>query len=166
MARGGKREGAGAKPKQLKRILVGQFCEKIYRTKLEENYRYKLNKMTENTKVLHKFAQSIPVEKRREWLSKEEGYLDYKESLKEALQKDQRILDQVNKAYDLLENGKITEDELDEKLEDLQPRRVLNVKPEIPSRKEILRVVADKFDLSEHTVDKYWKLYRKFEKSI
>jgi len=167
MSRGGKRKGSGAKQKEFKKIKVGQFCEKIHRAKLKENYQLKLNKKTENTEKLEEQVRTIPVKDRKAWLqADEDGYLDHLENFYEALRKDQGLLDKSNKLIDLFDAKEITKEKLDQELEYLEPTKLISIKSKKPSRKEILRLAAEKFNLSEHTVDKYWKYYRKLEKTI
>ena len=146
---GGKRKGAGRKPKwdPLFKLRVGQDCENLFRQEeelakkkaIDEHFSTKTDIKNVWDKV-HK----IPIPRRSNWLKSEAG--------------DQHISD------------------IEEELETLRATtanisptsRLLKIptKPPRGSRLRIISEIAEKYSLSAKQVDNLWQEYRRFERSL
>ena len=145
---GGKRKGAGRKPKWdlLFKLRVGQDCESLFRQEEELAKKKAIDEHfsteTEIKNVWDK-VHKIPIPRRSTWLKSEAG--------------DQHISD------------------IEEELETLRATtanispasRLLKIptKPPRGSRLRIITEIAEKYSLSAKQVDNLWQEYRRFERS-
>ena len=145
---GGKRKGAGRKPKWdlLFKLRVGQDCESLFRQEEELAKKKAIDEHfsteTEIKNVWDK-VHKIPIPRRSNWLKSEAG--------------DQHISD------------------IEEELETLRATtanispasRLLKIptKPPRGSRLRIISEIAEKYSLSAKQVDNLWQEYRRFERS-
>ena len=145
---GGKRKGAGRKPKWdlLFKLRVGQDCESLFRQEEELAKKKAIDEhfSTEtDIKNVWDKAHKIPIPRRSNWLKSEDG--------------DQHISD------------------IEEELETLRATtanispasRLLKIptKPPRGSRLRIISEIAEKYSLSAKQVDNLWQEYRRFERS-
>ena len=145
---GGKRKGAGRKPKWdlLFKLRVGQDCESLFRQEEELAKKKAIDEhfSTEtDIKNVWDKVHKIPIPRRSNWLKSEAG--------------DQHISD------------------IEEELETLRATtanispasRLLKIptKPPHGSRLRIISEIAKKYSLSAKQVDNLWQEYRRFERS-
>ena len=145
---GGKRKGAGRKPKWdlLFKLRVGQDCESLFRQEEELAKKKAIDEhfSTEtDIKNVWDKVHKIPIPRRSNWLKSEAG--------------DQHISD------------------IEEELETLRATtanispasRLLKIptKPPRGSRLRIISEIAEKYSLSAKQVDNLWQEYRRFERS-
>ena len=145
---GGKRKGAGRKPKwdPLFKLRVGQDCENLFRQEEELAKKKAIDEhfSTEtDIKNVWDKVHKIPIPRRSNWLKSEAG--------------DQHISD------------------IEEELETLRATtanispasRLLKIptKPPRGSRLRIISEIAEEYSLSAKQVDNLWQEYRRFERS-
>lgn len=143
---GGKREGAGRKPKWpfFFKIDVGQACERLWRETMEKADQASRSEMFSEKSELAVYwrkAAQVPVAERKEWRDSEEGKLHH---------------DDVEIELSALSP---------EQPENQPVPRIVQIsrKPPRGSRKRITEAVAREFGILPQQVDNIWQQYRKFE---
>ena len=150
-AHGGKRKGAGRKPKWScdDVITIGQACEVHFRAVVHAEFEKRKNALISNDVTdledLFQNAQSIPVEDRQEWLKDENGGVQHLADVEEELAT------------------------LNATMEGIDPKsRVFQIVGKAPkgTRSRIIKIVAEEYDLKTTQVDNLWQRYRRFEREL
>ena len=142
MPRGGARKNAGRKPKLTdeEQLWIGAECE---------SRQQKANRGKEKPGIAGKRrgvakewakAKAVPISERKEWIDSEAGR-EYLEDVEFALREDQGILP-------------------DDPCDPARVSRIEIKRPKGPTTK-IIRRVANRESISEHTVKRCWTEYRK-----
>ena len=148
-AHGGKRKGAGRKPKWSfdDVIRIGQACEVHFRAVVHAEFEKRKNALISNEVTdledLFQNAQSIPVEDRQEWLKDENGGAQHLADVEEELAT------------------------LNATMEGTDPKnRVFQIVGKAPkgTRSRIIKIVAEEYGLQTTQVDNLWQRYRRFER--
>ncbi len=160
MARGGKRDGAGRRPKLEKEeygeIRVGQFCEQRHREIMNSNFDNEWRDFHKNYDEQIEKLRKIPIHKRKELLKGR--YLQrHKEEVEEALGED--YMAPISKGDD--------DHVIDPKYVDApSEKRPYGFRGKIIS--EAIIWVKDEYgvDVGPDYVDRCWKEYRALESEI
>ena len=154
MPRGGKRAGAGRPPTRewLEGFAIGQACEVLWRSAEQDAGDERLRKLPHADEVhaLQAAANAIPVEQRRAWVASDHhddhvGDLECWLHRRAGTQFDEERGMFVAKA----------------------PRGVeVSKKPPRGTRQRIIAEVASRYGISEHTTNRLWKAYRRFEREL
>ena len=142
--RGGRRPGAGRKPKMslLKRIGIGGRCEREWRGLIAKRLDAKARAESPEYFEEVQRAREVPVSERRRWLE-ENGEL-HSYDVDAALRADQGTGDDPPSRY----------------------MRVTVKRPKGGERRAIIKKIAAETGLSESAVDRCWKEFRAVEKDL
>lgn len=148
-AHGGKRQGAGRKPKwSFADILkVGLACEVRFREVVHTEFENRKNALISNDVIelerLFKEARSIHNEDRREWLKDENGG-------------DKHLADVEAELFTLNSTMESTD----------STNRIFKIACKAPkgTRSRIIKIVAEEYGLQTTQVDNIWQRYRRFER--
>jgi hypothetical protein len=149
MPRGGKRPGAGRKPRltELERLRVGALCERLHRNERQAALSEDIREATYN--VQDEFndgiISQIPLSKRKEFAESEIGQI-FQDEVRFALALDQGLSP--------------------EEAEEAHPPRQLHVSSRRPKgvRREIISAVAESLSIPEWLVDECWQDFRWYQK--
>ena len=146
---GGKRKGAGRKPKwdPLFKLRVGQDCESLFRQEEELAKKKAIDEhfSTEtDIKNVWDKVHKIPIPQRSHWL-KSEGSEQHISDIEEELETLRAVSANISPASRLLK---------------------VPTKPPRGSRLRIISEIAEKYSLSAKQVDNLWQEYRRFERSL
>jgi len=142
MPRGGKREGAGRKPRLrfLERMRVGARCQHLWREAYEANARAALSEQTEIVRDEWDVARAMPIRDRKAWMQSPE-FTQYLCDVQISLQESQGLS------------------------EDQEPARIVRVEPVRPKiGKRIITQVAGEYSETERMIERCWEEFRKFER--
>lgn len=148
-AHGGKRKGAGRKPKwSFDDVLkVGQACEVRFRKVINAEFENRKSALFSNDVIELKRAfdgsRSILKEDRQEWLKDENGGAQHHADVEEELAT------------------------LNATMEGTDPKnRVFQIVGKAPkgTRSRIIKIVAEEYGLQTTQVDNLWQRYRRFER--
>lgn len=159
MPRGGKREGAGRKSKELKHFEIGAFCENEFNKGISEEFE-RLKKL-EIKPIQHIYdkQKKIPVNKRSIYLNSEE-YLNDIAVIEDFLVCWQGFEQELEEYY---KNHEVSFELIDK----FEKVRVIALKN--PNRKskftfklknKIIKKAMQKFQLQRNTVVNYWGLFK------
>lgn len=142
MPSGGKRKGAGRKPKlePMARLAVGAHCERLWSDEYEAKLAKEVDASLVNVHNEHKSAHRIPIKERKAWVKSEAGQ-NHIEDVEDALRLDQGLSD-----------------------EDI-PSRLIQVKAKRPKgiRSKIMKAVAEAEGISPRMAESCWKEFRRFQ---
>lgn len=145
MPRGGKRPGAGRKPRlsRLDKLRVGARCERLWREVYRANAEAALRRQLPETRRQWRKAQDVPVPDRPAWTASPD-FEDHQDDVRGGLQEDQGI--------DLVGD-------------DREPARIIRAEPVRPKvGPQIVARVASETGETERMVERCWKLFRKIER--
>lgn len=162
MPRGGRRPGAGRPIGRIHdsefRRRVGERCDELWKSaalqKLDELNRTAIPE----TRKVWKRGKDIPPKQRRSWLKTEEGQ-EYSEDVEFAYREDHKISPGMDKIGDM-EYAVPDADEPISRIRTVTVRRLPKGK-----RAELIQRVSDEFAIKTSTVARYWKEYRRTQRS-
>ncbi|HEV2123452.1 MAG TPA: hypothetical protein VGW38_11850 [Chloroflexota bacterium] len=163
--RGGRRPGAGRPGKRdwWTEFEIGQACEVLWREASKEALDARLATLphADEVRALQVAADAIPISQRKEWLASE-GYSDHYNDIEGWLHARASAL-----------TGKSAFEEGEElsteggTFKSAAPRQVtLSTTPPKGTRQQIIATVAAQYDISQHTANRLWKAYRRFERAL
>jgi len=145
--RGGKRPGAGRKPKltELQRLRVGGHCERLWREAAEKKLQSAIAERSAAVQETYERARWVPLKDRGHWISSDAG---------------EEYLDDVD--FALREEQQITADN------STPPSRLLTVHVARPKgvHDEIVAKVAQHYRISERLTQTCWDEFRRIEKRL
>ena len=146
---GGKRKGAGRRPKwdPFFRLHVGQDCEELFRDEArlahakasDEHFRT----ITDLTDVWDRLNM-VPIYQRSDWLKSEAGD-QHRSDIEDELETLRAV------TADISSNSRLLK---------------LSITPPRGTRSRIILAIAEKYFLSAKQVDNLWQEYRRFERSL
>jgi len=143
MPSGGKRKGAGRKPKldSMSCLRAGAHCERLWREAYEGNLAAAIDDATWIVQDEHNELKQIPIEERAAFIKSEKGQT-YVDAVRDALRVDQGISD------------------------DSEPSRLVHIQAKRPKgiRSEIISKVAEAEGTTDRMVETCWKEFRQLQK--
>jgi hypothetical protein len=145
---GGKRKGAGRKPKWdlLFKLRVGQDCESLFRQEEEVAKKKAIDEHFRTDSDLSELWRSVnmvPISHRRHWLKSEAGD-QHISDIEDELKAFRAVSANISPASRLLK---------------------IPTKPPRGTRLRVISEIAEKYSLSAKQVDNLWQEYRRFERS-
>ena len=160
MPSGGRRDGSGRKPQELKCIKVGGYCQSQLNIALKEELERRISEISLPIKHIRDKQKSMSLKERREYSDSDE-LEDDRFEIEEHLIK----LHRLEKEYKKYLDGDSSEAYLQSRFEDL---RVFSIdKPKENSRiahrlkRQIIKEASEKFELKEDTVRVYWNQFNR-----
>jgi hypothetical protein len=146
---GGKRKGAGRKPKWdlLFKLRVGQDCESLFRQEEEVAKKKAIDEHFRTDSDLSELWRSVnmvPISHRSHWLESEASE-QHRSDIEDELEALRAMTANISPASRLLK---------------------IPTKPPRGSRLRIISEIAEKYSLSAKQVDNLWQEYRRFERSL
>lgn len=160
MPSGGRRDGSGRKPQDLKHFTVGGYCESQLNIALKEELERQIKEISLPIKHIRDKQKRMSLKERREYSDSDE-LEDDRFEIEEHLIKLHRLEREYKKYLD----GDSSEAYLQKKFEDL---RIYSIEgPKENSRfgyrlkRQIIKEASNKFKLKESTVRVYWNQFNR-----
>lgn len=160
MPSGGRRDGSGRKPQDLKHFTVGGYCESKLNMALKEVLERQIKEISLPIKHIRDKQKRMNLKERREYSDSIE-LEDDRFEIEEHLIK----LHRLEKEYKKYLDGDSSQAYLQERFEDLRvftidgPKR--NSRVVYRLKRQIIKEASDKFGLKESTVRVYWNNFIK-----
>lgn len=160
MASGGRRDGSGRKPQDLKHFTVGGYCESQLNIALKAELERQIKEISLPIKHIRDKQKRMSLKERREYSDSDE-LEDDRFEIEEHLIK----LHRLEKEYKKYLDGDSSEAYLQKKFEDLRMYSIEG--PNENSRfgyrlkRQIIKEASNKFKLKESTVRVYWNQFNR-----